>query len=313
MAQKNWDAFIDQNADTLIQSVEPKFKPIFNGFTPKQQRAIYRYQFPRMPNKLPPSLKSRVINFYDPMANRSNKFQDGLRWCANIYVGCYHNCGYCYVNGYSQNNVGISPHTKKNFKKCALKDIMDIKAFGVPDAPLHISNSTDPLQAGLEDEHRHTLFMLQQVLANRELFTSIVILTKNPVILLTDDYLPIITKPRMRPLTVQVSCAFWDDKARAFYEPAAPTVNSRLNAMKILAGKGVDVELRIDPLFPASRIDQSIRIHKPLPEYGLPEAQTTEGIQALVKFASVAGTSSIIAKPFEGADFKQSETLQRLV
>ena len=113
MTALNLDAFIDQDADILIQKVESKTARIFEGFQPGQQRAIYRYQFPRKPQKLPPSMKSRVINLYDPMANRTHKFPDGLRWCANIYVGCYHNCGYCYVNGYSQNNVGISPHPKR--------------------------------------------------------------------------------------------------------------------------------------------------------------------------------------------------------
>ena len=70
MTALNLDAFIDKDADILIQKVESKTKRIFEGFEPIQQRAIYRYQFPRRPKKLPPSMKSRVINLYDPMANR---------------------------------------------------------------------------------------------------------------------------------------------------------------------------------------------------------------------------------------------------
>jgi hypothetical protein len=68
MTQKNFDALIDQDADILIQKVEPKTKRIFEEFDPGEQRAIYRYQFSRRPKKLPPSMKSRVINLYDPMA-----------------------------------------------------------------------------------------------------------------------------------------------------------------------------------------------------------------------------------------------------
>lgn len=94
MTQTNFDALIDQDANSLIQNVDTKTKRIFEGYGPSEQRAIYRYQFPRKPKKLPPSMKSRVINLYDPMADRSHKFPDGLRWCANIYVGCFHNCGY---------------------------------------------------------------------------------------------------------------------------------------------------------------------------------------------------------------------------
>ena len=244
-------------------------------------------------------MKKRVINLYDPMANRQHKFPDGLRWCANIYVGCYHNCGYCYVNGYSQNNVGISPHPKKDFCNKALKDISDLKDFGVPAAPLHMSNSTDPLQAELEENHQHTLFALKTALSLRDLFTSIVILTKNPEILLNDEYLQVITDPKMKPFIVQTTCAFWRDDARAFYEPAAPTVKERLHAIEELASLGVDVELRIDPLFPSTCIEESIRKHKPLPGYGVPEAQTADDIKSLVKFAKEAGVSSVIVKPLK--------------
>ncbi len=299
MTQVSLDAFIDKDVDILIQNVESKTKRIFEGFEPSQQRAIYRYQFSRKPKKLPPSMKNRIINLYDPMADRTNKFPDGLRWCANIYVGCYHNCGYCYVNGYSQNNVGIAPHPKKNFCKTLVKDIQDLKTFEVPAAPLHMSNSTDPLQAGLEEKHRHTLFTLQNTMDNRDLFTSIVILTKNPKILLGDDYLPIISDPSIKPFTVQVTCAFWRDKIRSFYEPAAPAIEDRLDAIKKLTQLGVTVELRIDPLFPSTRIDKTIHNHKALPEYGIPEAQTMEDIKAIVKFGKESGVSSIIAKPLK--------------
>ena len=297
--QINLDAFRDNDADVLIERVESKIKPVFANFDSHQRRAIYRYQFPRKPQKLPPSMKSRIINLYDPMADRTKRFPDGLRWCANIYVGCEHNCGYCYVNGYSPENVGIDFHPKKDFERNLLKDIKDLKTLEVPATALHISNSTDPLQAKLENKHQHTLLMVKQATKNRDLFTSIVILTKNPMILTTEPYLSIITNPWMKPFTVQVSCAFWQDNVRKFYEPTAPPVKERLEAMKKLVAAGVDVELRIDPLFPTTRVEKEIRKHNPLPDYGIPEAQTKNDIESLVKFSADAGASSIIAKPLK--------------
>lgn len=179
------------------------------------------------------------------------------------------------------------------------KDIQDLRNLKVPSSPLHMSNSTDPLQAGLEQNHRHTLLTLQQTMNNRNLFTSIVILTKNPSILLNKDYLSIIAEPKMKPFTVQVTCAFWRDEIRSFYEPAAPTIKDRLKAIQKLVKLGINVELRIDPLFPSARVGNNIRMHKPLSEYGIPEAQTMDDIQALVKFAKESGVSSIIAKPLK--------------
>jgi DNA repair photolyase len=297
----NLDAYTDGDADILIQNVNPKFQPIFEkiNYSIEEKRAIYKYLFSRKPKKLPPSMRNRIIGLYDSPADRSKRFRDGLRWCINIYVGCQHNCGYCYVNVYSQDNVGIAPHAKAGFETKLKKDIQEIKSFGIPAVPLHMSNSTDPLQEALELHHRHTLLTLQMIAEYRELFTSVVLLTKNPKILIDERYLSIITDPGTRPFTVQITCAFWRDEIRSFYEPNAPTVSDRLKTLKFLASKGVDVELRIDPLFPSSRIEESTRKHKAFPYYGIPEAQTKEDIISLIRYAKNEGAKAIIAKPLK--------------
>jgi len=295
------DAYNDKDADFLIQNVNFKYKPVFEkrSFKNEEKRAIYRYLFSRRPQKLPPSIKNRIIGLYDSPADRSKRFPDGLRWNINVYVGCEHNCGYCYVNGYSQENVGRSPHSKVGFEKKLKKDLQEIKSFGVPAVPLHMSNSTDPLQESLEMQNRHTLLVLREISKQRGLFTSLVILTKNPKILTDEPYLSIITNPSMRPFTVQISCAFWKDEVRSFFEPNAPSISDRLEPLKFLADRGVDVELRIDPLFPSLRIDEKIRKHRSLPNYGIPEAQKKEDIFSLVQFAKNTGATSIIAKPLK--------------
>ena len=291
----------DQKTDYLISSVDSKHVPVFNAKECSQQdkRAIYRYLFSRDPKKFPPSLKNRLIGLYDPMADRARRFPDGLRWCLNVYVGCEHNCGYCYVNGYNPETVGINPHPKSNFEQDLIKDIEDLHLLGVPSAPLHMSNSTDPLQSTLENKYRHTLFALKLIEKHRAQFTSFVILTKNPAMLCQDEYLSIISSPEIKPFTVQVTCAFWRDDARAFYEPHAPSIENRLNAMKSLAEKGIDVELRIDPLFPSSKISRTIRGHDELAHYSILEAQTQDDIIQLVRFAKEAGAKAVIAKPLK--------------
>ena len=82
------DAIINDDCDVLIRNVNSKYRRIFESRSRADKRAIYRYLFSRKPKKLPPSLKNRVINLYDPMADRSSPFPDGLRWCLNVYVGC---------------------------------------------------------------------------------------------------------------------------------------------------------------------------------------------------------------------------------
>jgi len=295
----NLDALNETDCDKLISSIGNKLIPIFKKYTDDEKRAIYRYLFSRRPKKVPPSLKNHLINLYNPMADRSNHFTDGLRFCLNVYVGCEHNCSYCYVNGYNRESVGISPHSRVNFEKKLIQDLKSLKSFHVPPAPVHISNSTDPLQENLEKQNRHTLLSLQIILEYRELFTSIVILTKNPAILCSNKYLSIIRRPEMRPIIVQVTCSYWRDNVRLFFEPDAPSIPSRLEAIKFLSKNGIDVELRIDPLFPSSRIEKRIRMHEPLSYYSIPEAQSQDDIINLIRFAKESGLSAVIAKPLK--------------
>ncbi|MCP4992016.1 MAG: hypothetical protein GY928_39980, partial [Colwellia sp.] len=224
----------DSDCDLLIQNVAEKFTPIFlkGDYTDEDKRGIYRYFFSQKPKKLPPSLKSRIINLYDPLADRTKRFPDGLRFCLNVYVGCEHACKYCYVNGYSRESVWHSPHEKSDFRRKLVKDMDDCRNLRVPVAPLHMSNSTDICQEALETKYRNTLFALQKISESRSLFSSVVLLTKNPKILCEREYMLILSKRSMKPVVVQVTCAFWRDEVRKFYEPDAPTIESRLGAIK---------------------------------------------------------------------------------
>jgi DNA repair photolyase len=297
----NLDAINDSDADVLIQNVDKKYMRIFENrdYTADEKRAIYRYLFSRRPLKFPPSLKSRLVNLYDPLADRSQRFPDGLRFCLNVYVGCQHACKYCYVNGYSKESVGNSYHEKSGFEEKLIKDINEIKRLKVPIVPLHLSNSTDICQEELETNFRHTLFALNTIANNRDVFSSVVLLTKNPKLLCEKEYLSILKNPAMKPLAVQVTCAYWNDDTRKFYEPDAPSIQSRLDALQKLSDNNVDTEMRIDPLLPSSRINEKIRGHKSLEYYSLPEAQSSDDLVNLIQFAKKAGVKSIIGKPLK--------------
>lgn len=297
----NLDSQNDVDADILVDCVARQYQPVFHkqNYSVEQKRGIYRYFFSQRPKKLPPSLKNRIINLYDPLADRTKRFPDGLRFCLNIYVGCAHACGYCYVNGYLKNAVSFMPHPKQGFKEKLVKDFNDIESLQLPVTPLHLSNSTDICQQELEDLHKHTLFALQQIHQHRQLFSSIVLLTKNPSILCREEYLSILKDEAMQPVTVQISCAFWRDEIRKHYEPDAPEIKNRLDAFRKLCDHGINVNLRIDPLFPSSDVDPAIRRHLNLKDYNLPEPQSNEDLTRLVQFVKEAGGKAVIAKPLK--------------
>jgi len=71
-------------------------------------------------------------------------------------------------------------------------------------------------------------------------------------------------------------------------------VKNRLEAIEFLSENGIDVDLRIDPLFPSSRIPKDIRKHDALPRYMIPEVQTHEDIVNLAHFSKKAKVKAII-------------------
>jgi len=297
----------DSKINFLIDKVDKKHKPVFDKYSIEEKRAIYKYLFSRNPKKFPPSLRSHLISLYNPMADRSKSFPDSLlRWCINTYTGCSHGCGYCYVNGYSQKTVDVAPHPKENFKNRLLKDIQELSSLGIPQGALHISNSSDSCQEYLEKTYKHTLYTIQVIKEHQSLFTSIVILTKNPQLLCDKDYLDIL-KQLSDKVTVQISCAFWREEARQFFEPNAPAIQSRLDGLKCLSQNNIYTNLRIDPLFPSSKINSVVRRHKPLPYYSIPEAQTKDDITQLVSFAKESGAKAIIASPLKVVVSKRAE------
>jgi len=235
--------------------------------------------------------RPRMIKWYCPFADQKD-FPSGHRYCINVYTGCSHNCKYCYAQGYEPNEAKC----KDNYKKKLLKDLSEIEDFNIPPAPLHLSNSTDPLQP-LELKQRLTLYTLEQVARYRKYFTTVTILTKNPAILTEPAYLEILTSimqlPESHPskemfickslpaLRVEVSVAFQDEQNASFYDPGAPTITSRLSAIKTLRENGIPVVLRIDPLLPRNPLPDG----KTLKDFQLPDAQSLSELESLVSFA----------------------------
>jgi DNA repair photolyase len=239
------------------------------------QWASYLYSKPR-PQTKRLSSRSHVISLYDPFASRRS-FPAGRRWCVNVYTGCAFACRYCYTVAY-------------------VKDLQELRGRALHPAPIHISNSTDPLQP-LEATHRHTLFLLRQIQENRELFTTVTVLTKNPARLCAPEYMEVIKA--LTNLQVEVTCLVFRDEARRALEPGAPTVESRLESIRHLREQGIAVSLRIDPIFPRDPLPREIFPRPSLADYGILQGQTTEDIEKLIEFAARVSCQRIIVSPLK--------------
>lgn len=288
-----------------VDRIHPSFRPIWDAASDTDRVALSRYFLPQSSAKtwLEPT-RPKVIKWYCPFAAQS-VFPSGHRYCINTYVGCAHNCVYCYANGYTLDRVA----PKENFEKLVDKDIADLDRFDVPPAPVHLSNSTDPLQEGLEARLRHTRYALEQILTHRNRFTTVTILTKNPCLAVRDNYMDLFRQlsaiPNDHPrhelfathslpgFQIEMSLAFWRDEASAFYDPAAPSVGERKAAIIALSAAGIPVVLRIDPLFPRSPVANGKR----LADFGLPEAQPLDDLRSLAQFAREVNARHVVYSP----------------
>ena len=251
------------------------------------------------------STRPRIIKWYCPFASQS-AFPSGHRYCINVYAGCDHKCVYCYAAGYSPTQAS----RKKDFEKLITKDIEDLERFDVPPAPVHLSNSTDPLQP-LEAETANTKFALEQILAHRNRFTTVTILTKNPLLAAQRDYLGLFKKlnelppkhpkfaefrrKRLPGFCIEVSLAFWHERPRMVYDLSAPDIQERKAGITALHQAGIPLVLRIDPLFPRSPLTEHPQ--KKLEDFGLPEAQTISDLEHLVSFAREMDVQHVVYSP----------------
>lgn len=288
----------------IVPRVHPDFRPVWEAVPPRNQAALANYFLARSSGTafLCPT-RPKVVKWYCPFAAQS-QFGSGHRYCINVFVGCAHGCHYCYAFGYGPD----SPACKHGFEKLIEKDMADLERFDVPPAPVHLSNSTDPFQP-LEAETGHTRHALEQIAAHRHRFTTVTILTKNPLLPVQKGYLDIFRElavlpgnhprgmlfadARLPAFQIEVSLAFWRDEARLAYDPMAPSVQERKDAILTLREAGIPVVLRIDPLFPRSPLPAG----KTLAEFGLQEAQTLDDLQSLVAFAAQCGVRHVVYSP----------------
>ncbi len=287
----------------IARRVDPKYRPVWDGRAPAEQAALAWYFLPHGSSK--PTLgpiRPRVIKWYCPFADQ-REFPSGHRYCINVYTGCEHQCEYCYVSGYAS----MDAQPKENFPRLLQKDLEDLERFDVPPAPLHLSNSTDPFQP-LEVNFGHARLALEQVLAHRNRFTTVTVLTKNPMLAVSRNYIDLFSSlvelptdhPRREEFAqtgqpgfcIEVSLAFWRDEARAVYEHNAPSVQDRIEGIRAIRAAGIPLALRIDPLFPRSPFGEgSIRT---LADFGLTEAQTLDDLANMVRFAKEVNAHYVV-------------------
>ena len=162
----------------------------------------------------------------------------GFDYVINPYVGCPHKCVYCYAEFMRK----FSGHSEP------WGDFLDVKECVTHTHPaklfrtrVMISSVTDPYNI-YEERFKLTRNILSQLrLAQAE----VSIFTKSPLVLRDIDLLKDMWKAE-----VCFSFATADDSFRQLAEPNSPSLQSRLNALRVLYENKIRTAVMIAPIFP---------------------------------------------------------------
>ncbi|MGC9132559.1 MAG: SPL family radical SAM protein [Candidatus Micrarchaeia archaeon] len=163
-----------------------------------------------------------------------------LDYCINPYIGCEHSCTYCYASYYTKifrnkkEKWGSYVEVKINAPFLLSKEIKNKKGS------VYLSSLTDPYQP-IESKYMLTRKILE-ILKKENL--EVVIQTKSPLVLRDIDLL------KNMNATVGFTIISTNEKVRKAFEPKAPSIESRIEALKKLKENGIKTFAFFGPLLP---------------------------------------------------------------
>lgn len=162
-------------------------------------------------------------------------------YVVNCYVGCQHNCSYCYARFMKR----FTGH------KEAWGQFVDVKANAVDllrkeiarkkPAKVWVSGVCDPYQP-LEGRHELTRRCLEILVENG---WPVIVQTRSPLVVRDLDILK-----NGKDLEVGFSVTTADDAVRKLFEPNAPSIQTRIRALDELHRAGIRTYAMIAPMLP---------------------------------------------------------------
>ncbi len=193
---------------------------------------------------MPADIKNKIIisEIYCSTIVSASKIT-GLDYTVNPYLGCWHGCVYCYARymtkfSKSKYQWGEFVDVKINAPEILKRDL-----FGLKKGLVSLSTVTDPYQAP-ERKYRLTRRILEELAAKN---FSVSILTKSNLILRDID---VLKKFDRNNLEVGFSIITLDEDIRRHFEPNAPSIKERINALKQLSEQGIRTWVFIAPVLP---------------------------------------------------------------
>lgn len=167
----------------------------------------------------------------------------GGGFAINPYIGCSHNCSYCYARFIKrftghQEKWGTFVDARMNIAEILKHQITSKKYHG---KIIYLGTVTDPYQP-IEKEYGLTRKILG-VLKNYK--NQITILTKSDLILRDIEILK-----KLHEVDINFTITSLDERWIEYTEPNSPSIKRRLEAVKKLTDEGITVYAMIGPYWP---------------------------------------------------------------
>ena len=165
----------------------------------------------------------------------------GVDYCLNPYVGCAHGCKYCYATFMKRFTGHTEPWGTFVDVKRNAPEILRRQLKRTTRGYVMISSVTDPYQP-LEEKYGLTRRCLE-VLLQYQFPTGI--LTKSPLVLRDTDLFK-----RFNEIEVGITITTEEERIKNIFEPYAPPIDARMEALKKLHDRGIRTYAFIGPLLP---------------------------------------------------------------
>jgi DNA repair photolyase len=165
----------------------------------------------------------------------------GVDYCLNPYVGCAHGCKYCYATFMKRFTGHTEPWGTFVDIKMNAPEVLQRQLKRTARGYVMLSSVTDPYQP-LEKEYGLTRRCLEILLKHQ---FPVGILTKSPLGLRDLDLIR-----QFDDIEVGMTITTEDEGIKKIFEPQAPPIAARIQALKELHDQGVSTYAFIGPLLP---------------------------------------------------------------
>jgi len=176
----------------------------------------------------------------------------GIEYCINPYVGCSHGCRYCYATFMKRFTGHREPWGSFVDVKINAPEVLRNQIRKASKGVVMVSSVTDPYQA-IEGRYGMTRQCLEVLL---EYQFPVHILTKSPLILRDLDLIR-----SFKDIEVGLTITTDREDIKEIFEPYAPAIEARIQALKTLFESGIRTYAFIGPLLPADPEKLSAKIN----------------------------------------------------